>query len=786
MNTNLSISKPNTIKNNPNFIKSFINNQGFNYDTSCLDLLFKNIQNIDNYIKKIGDFNFLVSSNPIYNPPQNVVVTNWDQYCPDRWTQINNGCQAPPDYTGPCNSGLTVAQCPPSSWAYVGWNGPFNATNLPGGQSGQICTAGWSTSMSQELAQSDCESNGGTWIDWDFGDHPYTCLNPNASTSPLSYFNGYTSGDKLAWSQSCDANWPNKTIQTPGFYTCQTGASLQDDIKNGIVVNVGNVQNYDLQQSLKLIFTSNLGIFPNFFAIDTDGAVYVSKGIDASVFTSKGTFEPKCPNNMKMTVYRIDEELLIIMNKCILVNKSINAGNNLTNDLEQKANNIIKNSLQKVMTTEPFDDYKKGVYVNTTDSIQNNLNQIVKNLASNYNLKAEIYNAQSETINKHQELVEGTNQKLNNQLNELKDVEDEIALKARMIELNEEQMKKENATKRVLIGFFIFLPFLVIPILLYGFGGSPYLAGGIAFLMLIGYIIYAIIVINRAEVKQFMKPVVKQATKYERAIQKYYDKEKKELGKELSEFVYGECKCPPEEEEEESPTPNYPKGKYVMKANGPFYYYDGSAPPQQIYPTPQGSLDFVVGRHIMSFPKEISQNLDKVKNPVEKQFFQLWLEMLAKKGISVNDPRFIKNLDIIDLQNVNNDIPPYWKHIKLPMVSELDTNVNIVCQRFDDIRTKTGSDAATFLTNTWNFYLGEEIPENVYQKWLKKINEVISQRGDVKNVYSEFTKYVMNTEKFKKKSMDKFMNEKLHQFVKLFNENIRLAEPTATQMRYFG
>jgi len=26
----------------------------------------------------------------------------------------------------------------------------------------------------------------------------------------------------------------------------------------------------------------------------------------------------------------------------------------------------------------------------------------------------------------------------------------------------------------------------------------------------------------------------------------------------------------------------------------------------------------------------------------------------------------------------------------------------------------------------------------------------------------------------------------LHQFVKLFNENIRLAEPTATQMRYFG
>jgi hypothetical protein len=104
---------------------------------------------------------------------------------------------------------------------------------------------------------------------------------------------------------------------------------------------------------------------------------------------------------------------------------------------------------------------------------------------------------------------------------------------------------------------------------------------------------------NKNNVKNFGREDKKIITKYEKSIKNYWNKQNKAIKKFINE------NCPNEEDlnyyfsnedennkEENNVSGVYPRGDYLIKSNGPFYYYDGSAPPQQIFPGAVGSIQF--------------------------------------------------------------------------------------------------------------------------------------------------------------------------------------------------
>lgn len=91
------------------------------------------------------------------------------------------------------------------------------------------------------------------------------------------------------------------------------------------------------------------------------------------------------------------------------------------------------------------------------EDILKNQNEISVNLISNYNKKAELYNYQVGLLGQNEKLVEDHNKKLNNQLDELSQIQDQISLKDRVIILNDELSQKQIRNKKILIGFFSFL-----------------------------------------------------------------------------------------------------------------------------------------------------------------------------------------------------------------------------------------------------------------------------------------------------------------------------------------
>jgi prefoldin subunit 5 len=143
--------------------------------------------------------------------------------------------------------------------------------------------------------------------------------------------------------------------------------------------------------------------------------------------------------------------------------------------------------------------------VNIDSSVSNediikNQNEIIANLTSNYNKKAELYNAQIDLIGHNEKLIEDYNKKLNKQLDDLTTIQEKIALKDRVIELNEELTKKQIRNKKIIIGFFVLLPFLFIPLLLIVTNGfNPFIGFGIAGIMIVGYIIYMVIIYKISE-----------------------------------------------------------------------------------------------------------------------------------------------------------------------------------------------------------------------------------------------------------------------------------------------
>jgi hypothetical protein len=840
----ISNSIPNTIQNYDNYLKDYVNTSGFQWNSSCLDVAFTNLgDNFINYVQKIGDYNTVTATNPKYIP--SYTEPDYSGNCPDGWTtnpiwnwgdQKYAGCTNP-NYTnptntfnqGPCYAGRTqqtpqAASCPtkfvgdPSSYtnsyqrwnwwypgevtdyyttpnnnSYTGWDGPtdasqgdFSNTNIgsqPSG-AGSFCTAGWAEGNSQGGSWTDCAISGGTWVNYyndpNFGSHGYTCFKPTQykwTTEPASYFWTGDYDDKRNWANTCNAPWPMKTI--PPRWTCTYGGNIDDDIANTRIIKLPGTAS-SIGEAAKIALKSNRMIDNYFFMIDNN--IYITgANSDINVFTSKQPYQPNCTeNNNKMgTLYVITQQFFDMLNNCKVVNDKIND----TNTARTVLQSAIVGSIKENFTN-----------LDIIKDITKNQDEIIKNLASNYNKKAELYNYQIDLIGQNEALVETQNKKLNKQLDEMTAIQEQIALKDRVIDLNDELAKKQIRNKKILIGFFVLIPFLGIALLLVVTKAfSPFIGLGLGGLMIIGYIIYILVVANMTEIKNFGREEKKTISKYAKAISSYWNKEKEALSKSLSKFVNENCadnnrpNGSQEEEEESGSGSNrpvaYPKGDYLMKSNGPFYYYDGSAPPQQIYPGAMGSINFSIEEEIQQFP---NIDLKKIKNPITKFFFQTWLSILNQNGIKMDDPRFNEVLDVIDFPDSDQTPMPFWDNIKLPIVTNVDQQFNYLFQSYNKEKKNLSKTASVLLVDLWNFVFGDKIPGDVYETWVKKLANILKEtEPNIEGFYKNYLDYIRSLPKFTEKygsgspGLLKFIELKMVDFIKTFNQDINVSQPFA-------
>ena len=150
---NNTTSTPNTIQNYDNYLKDYINTSGFQWNSQCLVVAFKNLgNNFEKYIQKIGDYNTIAATNPQYTQSRSYQEKDYSQSCPEGWTfkGSQGGCinpfyNAKPYGTTDCPAGRSqyitkkeMESCPTGPYRYGygllgrngNWGGPIDASVL--------------------------------------------------------------------------------------------------------------------------------------------------------------------------------------------------------------------------------------------------------------------------------------------------------------------------------------------------------------------------------------------------------------------------------------------------------------------------------------------------------------------------------------------------------------------------------------------------------------------------------------------------------------------------------
>lgn len=623
----------------------------------------------------------------------------------------------------------------------------------------------------------------------------YECGGWAYQCTPYSYqrngssFQNYSNADKQNWARGCRADWPQATGSyiTPAYYTCNLRTSLDNTARR-----IGTIPLSENPIIYALTYILKNNILPNqdaYFAHYSDGSnyqIFLSNTSDPSVFTVQGKYDENqssiCKGanssfrNFPVTVIKLSSSIYSDGNfaTCSSTNNSINNINMLNSNYQQQEfSQDVKN------LNEKFTNYEQNQYDTSTTTIQKNLNDIIKNITDNYNQKAQIYNSTANAIKNHDAILSKRNNLLNKQSEDLLKIQDDIILKTREIELNNETTNKQLFIKRVMQGSFVLFPLIILVlILMYYQAVGPYVSLGIIGLLVIGYIIYVVVINNKMKIRQFLKPVMGSIQQYENVARQVYN-----------DIIPPVCKG---EEEEENDGNNLPKtaNLSILNSNGPFYYYDGSAPPEQIHPTPIGSIQFDTGDGIVVFPEDLSMSLDNLNNIMLYIFFASWIGLMMKNGIDLNDPRFLKKLNITDLEDSPTSYNlPLWENIGLPLTADFEDNIKVKCSKYNDIRSKSGKNASIFLVDTWNFFMGDKIPNDIYEKWLKRINSVILRSGNLPKIYFQFYEFVVSSKQFKEKypapnGINNFIQTKFTDFLTFLSQNVKFAEKPSFDLNF--
>lgn len=837
----LTKSTPFTIQTTDNYLKDYVNLAGAKWDTNCLENTFTNLgKNFENYVQKIGDYNTIAASNPQYTPPKSWQEKDYDKPCPEGWTDRGNGNCINPNYTakewGTCVAGRTKqfkrnVPCPTVSapnpytyyprvekvtrsyqkyflwWSwteyYDSWETrwyAYNNQNYYGGWNGPTDIGWWSTctanidyskSNGLNTAQADCRNSG----NYPSNSTCYMYPQYDSRTESPSNFNGYNSDGKRNWENYCQAYWPMKTITIPGKWKCDYGESIWQNIGRGEIKQLP-VAVYNPIDAAKAALKSN-EMNDNYYAIINNNLYIIGQNSSVNVILTKGAYQQNCTenNNQKISLFMIKQSFFDTLEKCKMTNKAIN-NSNVTRDVLQSAITSVREPFFGGSRNSGIIEHLDGAGEAATNEVLDGQNEITKNLIDNYNKKAELYNYQVSLIGQNEKLVEDHNTKLNMQLAELSLIQDQIALKDRIVVLNEELFKKQVRNKKLLFGFFVLIPFLLIPLILVATKAFNLNSGVIlAVVLIVGYIIYAVVVANQNDIKKFGKESNNVISKYEKAIANYWNKEKEALRGSLSNFVYGQCANSGLQEEEEGYGSGrrgrgkggnvaYPKGDYLMKSNGPFYYYDGSAPPQQIYPNAVGSIEFNIEGKNQMFPNNFK--LNEIKNPITKFFFMSWVSNLIKNGVNLRDPRFSEVLDVIEYPDSDRTPMPFWDNIKLPIVTNIDQQFNFLFQSYNGEKKNLSQTASVLLGDLWNFIFGDKIPNDIYESWVRRLANIVKQeKPDIEKFYLDYLQYITREPKFTEKygsdenGWDKFVEFKMIDLIKTFNQDISVSQPFA-------
>ena len=332
-------------------------------------------------------------------------------------------------------------------------------------------------------------------------------------------------------------------------------------------------------------------------------------------------------------------------------------------------------------------------------------------------------------------------------------IQNDITLKSRIIELNNEADQKQLFIKRVMQGFFILLPLIILILIFMYYGAiSPIISIVLIGLLVVGYIVYIVIINNMLKIKQFIKPLMGTLNQYENVAKQLYNNDSLDP-------IENECS-----NEENTSEENIPKGSKInnskLIANGPFFYYDGSAPPEQIYPIEDGNIQVDTGDGIVVIPPELHNNLTNLKNPIVYIYYINWIKIMIQNGIDFKADLKSKSL--------------YWDKIGLPLTSDFKNNIGNVSAKYNIMRADLGLKPSTYLIDTWSFFIGNMIPNDIYEKWLKKINDSILKNNDLKNIYINFYEYIIKSDYFTKKyssqdQINEFLKTKYSDFIKFLD-----------------
>jgi uncharacterized membrane protein len=220
----------------------------------------------------------------------------------------------------------------------------------------------------------------------------------------------------------------------------------------------------------------------------------------------------------------------------------------------------------------------------------NSKNSLLRNNVNDYNTLAKIYNTQIDIKDKNDLLIQNIENKINKNENELLNIEKKIINKNKLIDINEESLKKKEIYIHCIQIFFVFLFLLIFPVIAFiSKSISQITFMSLIFLLIVIYVLYLIWYINRKSVRRFRD---KRDTKFNKGV--YYVKKKlndldENISKYASKILNEDCGC--EEKDEVSEDTD---GQFVSTTNGlvqrintNLYYDDGTGPKQQIIPVPK-------------------------------------------------------------------------------------------------------------------------------------------------------------------------------------------------------
>lgn len=376
-------------------------------------------------------------------------------------------------------------------------------------------------------------------------------------------------------------------------YFCKYEGTKKDNKLNLLGRNLGKQTGIKrgLEKGFKYIVEDNRG---NWYGINSNYLFNQNNRYDSG----------ECyDNNVHITnVYEISDK---IAKDCADMVTSINnaaSSNDMTSALQNKlyidikrANSMLtpkQSNLPSEEVLESFECNEENEQSNVAPQVKNlvcDMNNQIKTLAQGYDFRAKYANNQRSILRNSFTSNEIFDKKIDKNVQRLDSIANEIMVKDRLIKFNKEKLRENELTEKLLRGFFATFVLLTIPVVLYFTNViSLRVLFALVLAYFIGYFIYMGVMIRKNKLKKFFKPVFKEMSDYEKAARNYVKKEKNRISKELSEFAYGQCNCPPAEEETrpELPDAEVPitENEYELDNNDGYFYNDGTAPPQRMVP----------------------------------------------------------------------------------------------------------------------------------------------------------------------------------------------------------